>query len=94
MIDVSMAIHKYWETNELEWPDNLEQVKPLLEEEDMDWLLNPITGDDPGYEYVKPPGDITSVHDSTTVLLYQLRDGEHDLGLDVCYRDHYVSLLE
>ena len=93
-IDVSQAIVKSWKTNELEWPDNLEQVKPLMEEADTDWLLNPITGDDPGYEYVKPTGDLTNVHDATTVLLYQLRDGERDLDLQVCFRDHYVSLLD
>ena len=43
-------------------------------------MLNPLTGDNPGYEYVKPtqpPGF------PTEIMLYQLRNGVRDLDFSV-----------
>ena len=54
-------------------------------------MKNPLTGDDPGYEYVKPNGNANdSDFDSQQVILYQLRAGAQDDSLKVGYADGSV----
>ena len=69
-----------------EWPEGLAALteqNPGL----APMLKNPITGDDPGYEFVKPteaePG-------ADTPLLYQLRGGQRDESLGIGYADASV----
>src|SRR5687768_6847797 len=53
------AIFAYQETHKGELPDRLEDViqAPFFSEEDFkEAMVNPLTGDNPGYEYVKPTG--------------------------------------
>jgi hypothetical protein len=79
------------------WPDSLDQVKQQAEKAATDMgvdkdfaalMKNPLTGDDPGYEYVQPAeGDPLE----TTVMLYQLRDGKRDTSLKKCYQSAAVK---
>ncbi len=75
-----------------------DQVKPLIGKEGplgpighgKDYAkltANPLTGDNPGYEYVKPKDDAPS---ATTVVLYQLRGGKRDETLKVAFKDGSV----
>jgi len=42
-------------------------------------MINPLTGANPGYEYVKPPDDTPP--DADVIILYQMRDGYRDVTL-------------
>ena len=69
-----------------QWPDKLEQLKGNPNLDFATVTKNPVTRDDPGYEYVKPTGD-----DPRTVILYQLSIGKRDTTLPVGYADGSVS---
>jgi hypothetical protein len=57
-------------------------------------MKNPLTGDDPGYEYVKPKGNLNDKRfDSQQVILYQLRGGKRDTSIKVGYADASVRML-
>ena len=73
------------------WPDRIEDISREVEGEEnlKELMTNPVTGDNPGYEYVKPAGVATS----NTVILYQLRDGKRDPTLSVAYADGSVRPL-
>jgi hypothetical protein len=77
------------------WPVTLEQVKPLIGQktelgvigDGKDYAAltaNPLTGDKPGYEYVKPADA------SIVIFLYQLRNGKRDTSLPVAFSDGSV----
>ena len=69
----------------LKWPESLNNVQEYLDDKKLAELLkNPHTGDNPGYEYVKPT---TARPDPKTILVYQLRDGKRDMSLPVVYAD-------
>src|SRR3982750_3660499 len=63
---LTLALISYHAAHQ-EWPDSLEQLKPFIEESgpgaagrDASFsalMTNPLTGDKPGYEYVKPGSD-------------------------------------
>ena len=64
---LSMALIKYHDNNKA-WPEKLDEVKPLIGKEGPLGVIghgkdyaaltaNPLTGDNPGYEYVKPKDD-------------------------------------
>ena len=81
----------YRDSNDNEWPEELAQARELLEGDHLDFdelMHNPVTGDNPGYEYVKPPPDADP---KTTVILYQLREGRRDTTLRVGFADGHVS---
>jgi hypothetical protein len=92
------AIHKYHEEHN-QWPEKLADVKDhaykVIEErgEDTDFMMvmiNPLTGDDPGYEFIQPKeGDGLD----TTVMLYQLSSGERQEDLPVGYQSGSVAPL-
>jgi hypothetical protein len=92
---LGMAIIAF-EGEEGQWPDNLDQVKEQAEKAAADMgadkdfatlMKNPLTGDDPGYEYVIPAeGDPIE----ETVMLYQLRGGQRDETLAKCYQSASV----
>jgi hypothetical protein len=80
---IGVAISQYKETYN-RWPDELEQLLPFMNNERI-CFANPLTGDDPGYEYVKPEGTAAYKNFENTVVLYQLRDGKRDEDLPVLY---------
>lgn len=83
---IIMQIITYHDINN-QWPDSLDDV------EGIDELLdNPLTGDAPGYEYVKPGDDAEEVGLSQTPILYQLRNGQRDESLGVGYADAHVEM--
>ena len=87
MHQLGIAIHRF-QSREGAWPASLEDLKPFTEMYD-ELITNPVTGDYPGYEYVKPEL-IRNVVPFDTVVLYQLRTGSRDLQLPVLYADGAV----
>lgn len=96
--ELSRAVIKFQNDNGA-WPEALADLKPVIGTNDdlgvigggKDYaklVRNPLTGDDPGYEYVKPPADLESR--SGTIVLYQLQDGKRDSTLPVAYLDGSV----
>jgi hypothetical protein len=87
------------------WPDRLDDIKPFIgglspnptlgiigKGHDFAFLLrNPLTGDSPGYEYVKPPDE--TEEDSGTTVLYPLRDGRRDYDWGRGYANGIVDKL-
>jgi hypothetical protein len=93
---LSVALIAYTDANGGAWPDSLDQVKPLIGKttqygvvgmgKDFATLIaNPLTGDNPGYEYVKPKDKGLN-----NIVLYQLRGGKRDNTLSVAYADGSV----
>lgn len=78
------AIHKHLEQTG-RWPATLAEIEPFLGQADelgsfnemslAELLKNPLTGDNPGYEYVNPEGEN---RDPRRIILFQLRDGKRD----------------
>jgi hypothetical protein len=52
-------------------------------------FTNPITGENPGYEYVKPADDAPA----HTVVIYSLRGGQRDLKQPMGYADGHVGKI-
>lgn len=94
---LQLAIILYSYNHDGEWPDSLDQIKDELggATSFSRLMKNPLTGDDPGYEYVKPNGKWDdSGFDSQQVMVYQLRDGKRDSNLKVGFADGSASLLK
>ena len=72
-----------------QWPDGLDELLPLLENNQA-VFHNPLTGDKPGYEYVKPSGLLEEIKSAETIVLYQLRNGQRDRKLAVAFLDGQV----
>jgi len=68
------------------WPTEISEIKSVFENDSEynEVMTNPITGDNPGYEYVQPQEGFDP---STTIVLYQLRGGTRDKSLSVTYAD-------
>jgi len=97
MHKIHTAIFIYVDKNDGEWPDSIEQVKDNLDADVQlkEVMTNPATGDNPGYEYVKPKGNWSaSDFDGEQVILYQLRDGKRDTSLKVGYADGSVRAFK
>lgn len=93
------AIQLYHAQN-MKWPDKLADAAPMIGKDDAIGVIggakgfatlmkNPVTNDDPGYEYVKP-ADMTKLEG--TVVLYQLRGGKRDTSLKVGFLDGGVGM--
>jgi hypothetical protein len=92
------ALYAYHEDKKA-WPDKLDQGQPYLGKQGMfghaigngkDFaalLANPLTGDNPGYEYVKPKEDDPG---RKTIMIYQLRGGKRDEAVPVGFKDGSV----
>ena len=90
MKEMILGMNVYRDANDGAWPEQLFEIRPYTDN-DLDLLLeNPITGDHPGYEYIKP---IDGAPLESTVVLYQLRNGERDTDLRVGYADNRVAEL-
>jgi hypothetical protein len=88
MKKLAEAIIEYSDDNDGAYPDSLDQVKEHLKEKPYDTLIeNPFTGDNPGYEYIKPADDASI---SDTIVLYQLKDGSRVTQGKVAYLDGAV----
>lgn len=85
------GVYAYHATHDDRWPDTLDAIAPHVDGDLGQLLANPVTGDDPGYEYVKPAGPVEVIDPSRTVILYQLRGGQRDLSLSVGYADTSVQ---
>lgn len=95
MHNLVIAAHTWADTHKGEWPDSLEQLKEIVgEDEFANAMENPLTGDNPGYEYVKPRIRIDDAGYTREVAIYQLRDGKRDLSVRVCYADAGVRYFE
>ena len=87
------AIHRHLEEKG-SWPKSFDDAAPFLgkatelgdtNDKDLAALLkNPLTGDDPGYEYVNPEGERA---DPNGIVIYQLRNGKRDESLLATHRD-------
>ena len=73
-------------------PDDFDDLAPFCggKEKLASMLANPVTGDNPGYEYIKPTGGANL---NGTVMIYQLRSGQRDLNLPVARADGSVGAL-
>lgn len=88
---LTLALLQFHEDQQ-RWPDQLTELLPILDG-NTSVLSNPITGDEPGYDYVKPSISPDSSLASRTVVIYQMRRGKRDTDLDVGYLDGSVKLL-
>lgn len=95
---LARAVLKH-QTDNQAWPDEIADLKPVIGQSDdlgpiggdKDYaalISNPLTGANPGYEYVKPAEEPESY--SSTIIFYQLRDGKRDETLPVAYLDGSV----
>lgn len=91
MKDLILAIRNYREVNEDQWPEQLSDVRSLTDTSFDVLMRNPITGDNPGYEYVPPPENADL---ETTVILYQLQNGQRATDLRVGYADGHVAEID
>lgn len=103
--ELCLALVLYQEEKN-EYPDTLDQLEPYIGKvskyshgypigngKDFATLIkNPYTGDDPGYEYVKPPEKIESIR--KTIVFYQLRNGKRDETLVVGWLDGSVRNIK
>ncbi len=81
---LGLACHNYLDQNK-QWPDSIADLADYGV--DASVLANPVTGDNPGYEYVKPA---TNEVDGTVVMFYQLRGGKRDTTLPAGFQDGSV----
>ena len=88
MRKLAIAVIDYADKNDGQFPAELADAAEYCKETPFDVLINnPFTGDNPGYEYVKPAEDAPITE---TVMIYQLRDGQRDTSLKVAYADGSV----
>jgi len=78
------ALHRFRDTHN-DWPSRLEEIVPILgsQAEFDEAARNPVTSDNPGYAYAKPPALVE--REDNFITLFQLRRGQRDLSLDVAF---------
>jgi hypothetical protein len=89
------AVYEYYDI-EKKWPESFD-VPEFQEDvggsdEFKKLMDNPLTGDNPGYQYVKPPDGTPK--NSDVIIIYQLRDGQRDLTVDAFALDGTVRQPE
>lgn len=90
MKHITFALLDYYKAKQ-QWPDKLDALLPFLEV-GKSVFENPLTGDNLGYDYVKPTAPLEDIPTAETIVLYQLRDGKRDRQLACAYLDGQVSL--
>ncbi len=101
---ISQALFIFMNDHRAEFPNTLPEIKPYLERLppnfpfierlEFDYLMsNPLTGDFPGYEYVKPNLDVPESEFNKAIILFQLRDGKRATDLPVALGDGSVRRL-
>ena len=96
MNKLQLGMHVYAHKHQGDWPERLDQIKDEVGGADAfsKLMKNPQTGDDPGFEYVRPKGRLSDPSfDAQQVILYQLRSGKRDSSLKVGYADGSVRPL-
>jgi uncharacterized protein (TIGR03067 family) len=88
MKHITFALLDYYKAKQ-QWPDKLDDSLPFLEV-GKSVFENPLTGDNPGYDYVKPTAPLEDIPTAETIVLYQLRNGQRDRKLAVAYLDGQV----
>lgn len=96
MHKLQAAMMEYADKHDGQWPDSLEQIKDDLGGDAAfnELMTNPLTGEFPGYEYVKPEGQLSDSGNWQQVILYQRREGQRDTSLKVGYADGAVRPLD
>jgi hypothetical protein len=96
MHKLQLAMIEYATNHDGIWPDRLVQIEDKVGGEAAlaKLLTNPLTGDNPGYEYVKPQGKDNDAGFGSQVVLYQIRGGKRDTTLQVGYADGSVRAYE
>ena len=90
MNKLQLALYEYAQSHDGEWPDKLEEIKTTVggEAAYQELITNPVTGDSPGYEYIKPQGKPTDPdYNPRQVILHQLNGGKRDPKLKSGYTD-------
>lgn len=90
MNKLQLALYEYAQAHDGEWPDSLDQIKESVggEAAYQKLITNPVTGDKPGYEYIKPEGKPSDPnYDHHQIVLYQLNKGKRDPNLESGYSD-------
>ncbi len=90
MNKLQLALYEYAKANDGQWPDSLEEIKDSVggDQAFQQLMTNPVTGDNPGYEYVKPEGNPEDAdYDPHQLVLYQLNNGQRDPSLESGYSD-------
>ena len=90
MKELILAVRNYHASNDDQWPDKLSEIAAFTDTSFEQLMKNPVTGSDPGYEYVKPEDGADL---KTTLILYQLRNGQRATDLKVGYADNRVAEL-
>ena len=67
MKQIVLALLEHYEEKQ-QWPDGLDELLPLLENNQA-VFENPVTGDNPGYEYVKPSAPLEEIKAAETIVL-------------------------
>ena len=88
MHQLGIAMHRYKATEGQGWPAALDELEPYVSDQFETLMTNPVTLYYPGYDYVPP---VDSPNAASAVVLYQLRNGQRDLSLDVLYGDGHVG---
>ncbi|MGI9445601.1 MAG: protein kinase domain-containing protein, partial [Rubripirellula sp.] len=91
MKQITFALLDYYKANQ-QWPDKLDALLPSLEV-GKSVFENPLTGDNPGYDYVKPTAPLENITAAETIVLYQLHNGQRDRQLCCAYLDGEVRLI-
>src|SRR5262245_11927631 len=95
MHKIQLAILEHALENGNEWPDSIDEAKDKIRGATLaEVLKNPDTGDDPGYEYVKPKIKPNVAGYGSQVMLYQLRNGKRDTTLKVGFAAAKVDFIE
>lgn len=85
MKQILLTIQLYNNANRGKMPDTLEKLRSV-DEPDRDgvshfdeMLTNPLTGERPGYIYVKPANTVQEIKDAyRTPILFEAKDGKPD----------------
>ena len=84
------AFMDYQEDNDDAFPATLDDLRPYVDNFDQ-FMTNPITGDNPGYQYIPPPTNDEEFIAADTVIVVQLRNGAPDESLRKLYADGVVD---
>ncbi len=89
---ILFGVMEYRGKNNEQFPHSLDDIKEYVggDAKLKELLVNPLTGENPGYEYVKPDDAYEKKH--LAPILYQLRGGKRDESLKVGHADGMVGI--
>lgn len=87
---INISIIIYAIDHEEKLPDSLDQLKLYFNDEMYNRIMtNPVTGENPGYIYIKPAGNLNDTKHNPP-MLYEVKDGQPDPDGAVGYADGRV----